>query len=110
MPSKTEFKIAAHKREATCVCFNPLGDVVVTGGGDSLIKIWNSHNGKEVQTLRDFAKPITDVAVSVDNEYLAGSSTDNRAIIWKLKTMRQVHAFQGHKETINAVKFSFATK
>ena len=48
IPSKTQFKIPAHKREATCICFNPIGDVIATGGGDSLIKLWNSHNGKEI--------------------------------------------------------------
>lgn len=109
-PTKTEFKIAAHQREATCVTFNPLGDAIVTGGGDSLVKIWNPSNGKEVQTLRGLSKTITDVAISMDNELLAAASTEHKAMIWKLKTMRSMHTFQGHKDTINAIKFSFARK
>ena len=83
---------------------------MVTGGADSLIKIWSSANGKEVQSLRGFTKSITDVAMSLDNEYLAGASTEHKAMIWRLKTMRTQYTFTGHKETINATKFSFVTK
>ena len=46
----------------------------------------------------------------MDNEYLAAASTEHKAVLWKLKTMRQMHTFPGHKETINACKFSFVTK
>jgi WD40 repeat protein len=54
LPSKTDKKIAAHKRECTSLAFNPIGDAVVTGGGDSLVKIWNVNTGKEVSVLRQF--------------------------------------------------------
>lgn len=110
MPSKTLFKIAAHKKEATCLAFNLLGDACATGGGDSLVKVWNMNTGKEIQTLRGFNKPITDVAFSVDNEYLAAASTEHKAVLYKLKTMRQAHSYSGHKDTINACKFSFSKK
>ena len=48
VPTKVEFKIAAHKQEATCLAFNTLGDAIATGGADNLIKLWSSANGKEV--------------------------------------------------------------
>ena len=110
VPSKVEFKIPAHKQEATCLCFNTVGDAVATGGADSLIKIWSSNNGKEVTTLRGFNRSITDVSISLDNDLLAGASTEHKVVLFKLKTMRSLHTFQGHKETINACKFSFVTK
>jgi len=46
----------------------------------------------------------------MDNEFLAGASTEHKAILWKLKTMRTLQTFSGHKEQINACKFSFVTK
>jgi WD40 repeat protein len=48
VPSKVEIKIPAHKQEATCVCFNSIGDAVVTGGADTLVKVWSANTGKEV--------------------------------------------------------------
>ena len=47
---------------------------------------------------------------SNDNEFLAGASTEHKALLWKLKTMRTVHSFSGHKDNINACKFSFSKK
>lgn len=88
MPSITERKIAAHKRECTCLCFNPLGDVVATGGGDNLVKLWNSSTGKEISELRGFSRALTDISISLDNEFLVGSSMDHKTILFKLKTMR----------------------
>jgi hypothetical protein len=34
----------------------------------------------------------------MDNEFLAGASTEHKAILWKLKTMRPLQTFSGHKE------------
>lgn len=90
------------------MAFNPSGDSVVTGGGDNLVKIWNVNSGKEIQTLRGFQKPITDVSISLDNEYLIASSLDNKAVLYRLKTMRSTQSFSGHKDTISACKFSFS--
>jgi autophagy-related protein 16 len=90
VPSKVEIKIPAHKQEATCLAFNAIGDAIATGGADNLVKIWSAQNGKENQTLRGFMRAITDVSFSVDNEYIAAASTEHKAILWKLKTMRSI--------------------
>jgi WD40 repeat protein len=93
VPSKVEFRIPAHKQESTCLAFNPLGDAIVTGGADTLVRLWSPATGKEIQTLRGHSKAITDVAISLDNELLAGASTEHKVLLWKLKTMRTQHTF-----------------
>ena len=110
LPNKTERKIAAHKRECTTLAFNPLGDVIATGGGDNLIKLWNVNTGKEISELKGFTKAVTDVAMSLDNELIVGASLENKAVLWRLKTMRQAHAFIGHKDVITSCRFSYARK
>ena len=41
---------------------------------------------------------------------MAASSTENKTSLWSLKTMRNLHTFQAHKDVINANKFSFTKK
>jgi WD40 repeat protein len=47
VPSRVEYKLFAHEKEATCVTFNSTGNLLLTGGGDSLIKIWDLHRACE---------------------------------------------------------------
>jgi WD40 repeat protein len=109
VPSKVEFKISAHKKETTCVVFNAMGEALATGGGDNSVKIWNLSTGKIAQTL-NCSKSVSVLDFSIDNEFLAACTTDHKANLFKLKTMRNIFSFQGHKETINACKFSFSKK
>ena len=53
---------------------------------------------------------MTDICVSMDNEFMGATSLENKAILWRLKTMRQVHSYSGHKDTVSACKFSFSRK
>jgi autophagy-related protein 16 len=50
------------------------------------------------------------VAISLDNEFLIASSLENKAMLYKLKTMRTVHTFSGHKDIISACRFSYSKK
>lgn len=75
-----------------------------------MVKVWSMANGKEIQELRGFSKSITDISISLDNEFLAASSLEHRTQLWKLKTMRSQHTFSGHKDVITANIFSFSKK
>ena len=41
VPNGVEYKFKAHDKEATCMHFNHSGSLLATGGGDSIIKIWD---------------------------------------------------------------------
>jgi len=36
-----ESRLKAHEKEATCMMFNYSGDLLASGGGDSIVKIWD---------------------------------------------------------------------
>ena len=110
LPTETGIKIKAHAMQASCLRFSSSGEHIATGGGDSLVKIWNSKLGNEMQVLRGLQKPVTDLAMSLDGEFLLASSLENKALLWKLKTMRTIFAFTGHNDVINACKFSFTKR
>jgi WD40 repeat protein len=92
------------------MAFNSLGDALVTGGGDNKVKIWNVKTGKDMQTLANFGKSISDVAVSLDNEYLLASCLDNKVSLYKLKTMRVQNTFASHTDCVNACRFKYHKK
>ena len=105
VPSKPIHKIFAHKNEVTCLCFSPLGDLIATGGGDSLVKVWDPNSGVEIASLKDFKKSITSVSINLDNSVLAASSVADHLIkTFNIKTQRVMNTLSGHKDNINAIK------
>lgn len=60
--------------------------------------------------MKHFLKSVVDVSVSLDNELLIASSLENKAVIWRLKTMRIAHTLTGHNDVINACRLTFSKK
>ena len=58
-----------------------------------------------------FSKSVTDLACSLDDEYVAASSIDGHKIhLYRTKTSNRLTSYHGHTDTINSVKFNFNKK
>jgi WD40 repeat protein len=65
-PSRVDQKLHAHEKEATCVAFNNSGNLLATGGADSLLKIWDINRYCEVTPIKVFSKPLSAIAFAKD--------------------------------------------
>ena len=87
IPSKPRHTIFAHEREATCLAFDSRGTYLATGGGDTIVKVWDIENGKQIQTYKNHNMPISTLAFSHDNEFLCACA-NNKVKLWKMATER----------------------
>ena len=78
-PSNLKMKMAAHSEACCCVLYNPIGDVIATGGADKVVKIWQQKKMVEITQLKNKSHSVCTMAFSQDNEYLMTCSTDNKA-------------------------------
>lgn len=46
MPNRVSWRACAHQVETTCITFNKDGNILYTGGGDGLVKAWETSTGK----------------------------------------------------------------
>ena len=60
----------AHNDACTSLAFNPLGDILATGGEDKCVKLWNTKKMTETAVLRAKTHSICAIAFSLDNEHL----------------------------------------
>lgn len=103
---KTHTKIiAAHSGQATSVAYNAAGTLLVTGGVDTLVKIWDSQKGKHLATLSSSKQSIMKVCFSEDDNFILATGNDKIARVWAMKTSRVVHALVGHTNKIYAAGF-----
>ena len=60
----------------TSVVFNNDGFLLVSGSGDQTIKLWNTHAGQIILTLKGHTADVYNISLSVDGLTLASGSKD----------------------------------
>ena len=72
-----------HPHAVTCVCW-ARDDVLVTGGADAVVRVWDLRSELPVRELKGHTKAVLDVRVSSDGLLLATASDDHAARLFAL--------------------------
>lgn len=83
------------------------GEYFVSGGGDSTVKLWQTHTQQLIRTFRGHRGFITAAAFSPNSSYILTASQDSTARIWDTATGQVRHEFSGHMGSINTIDISF---
>jgi WD40 repeat protein len=76
----------AHAGIVQVLLFNTDGNVLVSGGSDGLIKVWQLPSGRLQQTLVGTKTEILSLALSRNGQVLASASQDGQVNLWQLKS------------------------
>jgi WD40 repeat protein len=69
--------------EGSAVAFSPDGKLVVTGGTDGNVRVWNTGTGQEIGTpMSSDDKPVDAVAFSPGGTLIAAASADGNVQLW----------------------------
>ena len=84
-----------HKNVVYTLAFNnPFGDKVATGSFDRTAKIWETHTGRCLQTLRGHSAEVVCLGfnsnIDPDKQLLATGSMDSRCGIWKVSSNNSI--------------------
>ena len=95
-----------HTNAATCVSFSPDGKTLASGGGDSLVRLWDVRTGRELKTLKGHRNWIYSVSFSPDGSMLASTSGDHTIRLWDVRTGHELQTFKDHTHYLIKVLFS----
>ncbi|GAB1211518.1 hypothetical protein ATERTT37_000641 [Aspergillus terreus] len=98
--------LEGHSGSVYAVAFSPDGHTIVSGSGDSSIKLWNAATGEQLHTLQGHSGSVYAVAFSPDGHTIVSGSDDNTIKLWNAATGEQLHTLQGHSGSVYAVAFS----
>jgi hypothetical protein len=88
------------------VAFSPNGSLLVSGSGDSTVRIWRAADGGLQRTLAGHDAGITSVAFSPDGSLLASGSEDGTVKLWRTVDGGLARTLTAHAGAVASVAFS----
>jgi WD40 repeat protein len=92
--NQQEKSLKIHDGSATSLAISPDGDLIVTGGLDSLIQLWSVKNLSNAGTLKAHHGGVTCLEFSRDGKWLVSGSRDKSVIIWDISKKEIVKHIQ----------------
>jgi len=79
-------------------------DIVVTGGADCSVRLYDATSGNEVRRVDGHVEAVLRVSFSQNNRKIVSSSADMTAIIWDTATGDPLTRLEGHEgEVLDAI-------
>ncbi len=102
-----EFGIDSTKssRAINSIDFHPNGQIIVSGGDDGTIRLWNLR-GEQLETFRGHNGFVISVAFSPDGETIASGGSDFSVRLWETRGNLVGKPFTDHNGQVNSVAFS----
>ncbi|PWT89999.1 MAG: hypothetical protein C5B55_10390, partial [Blastocatellia bacterium] len=84
---------AGHAFKINCLTFGVNDKILVSGGADHKIILWDVATGRELRSLSGHTGYINAVAISNDGTLIASGSNDHLVKLWDLASGRELKTF-----------------
>ncbi|KAI0524467.1 hypothetical protein KFK09_003837 [Dendrobium nobile] len=103
VPSSCKHVINCHDGGCGSILFEHNSNMLLTGGQDRTVKVWDANTGILSNTFRGSVGSILDLAVTHDNKFVIGASSSNNLCVWESSTGRIRHTLTGHTDKVCSV-------
>jgi eukaryotic-like serine/threonine-protein kinase len=86
--------------------FSPDGKLLVSGGEDWKVIVWNFARRERIATLTGHTDRITCIAFSPDGKWFATGSYDQTVIVWDALRLEKAAVLHDNKEKVYSIAFS----
>jgi WD40 repeat protein len=95
--------LSAHRSWVVTVAFNPKLPMLVSGGLDDTIRVWNWETAQVLFTLAGHDRGVNEVAIGSGGQVLASCGDDGVVRVWNLSDGTLLHTLKGHLRDVTAV-------
>lgn len=103
--------LEGHLAGVRSVCFSADGKLLVSGGFDNTVRVWDVATRQLLKTLRGHGGRVQSCAFAPDGNWVLSASHDRLAKLWSIEGYEEVRVFQGlvlsgHRDAILGADFS----
>jgi WD40 repeat protein len=98
-------EFTSHKRAVLAYDLSRDGKLMVTGGGDGKIVVWNTSTGDSIQVINSYREPVFDIHFSNDETKLLSSSWDGTMKVHDIKSGKLETLFNLENASAYAITF-----
>jgi RNA polymerase sigma factor (sigma-70 family) len=91
MPKKKypNYSLPAELKAGSCFAFSPDGRLLVRGGFDHAVRVWDVQTGHTLAEFKGHDGAVTALAFSPDGRRLASASADSTALMWDVSKLKR---------------------
>jgi len=106
LPRKVKKVISAHRGDVNSIDYDSSGSLLVSGGIDKFVKLWDTRAGQPTTTLSGPVQSVMSVRFSPNDNLVMGASNDHSIRLWATREGRVRHTLTGHVGKVFGGAFS----
>ncbi|CAH2072847.1 unnamed protein product [Thlaspi arvense] len=91
---------AGHGWDVKSVDWHPTKSLLVSGGSDHIVKLWDTRTGRELCSLHGHKNIVFSVKWNQNGNWLLTASKDQIIKLYDIRTMKELESFRGHKKDV----------
>ncbi|KAH7678804.1 WDR48/Bun107 protein [Dioscorea alata] len=92
-----------HKESVYALAMNSSGNLLVSGGTEKVIRVWDPRTGSKNMKLRGHTDNVRALLLDSTGRYCLSGSSDSMIRLWDLGQQRCVHSYAVHTDSVWAL-------
>ncbi|KAH9620313.1 hypothetical protein KSS87_022929, partial [Heliosperma pusillum] len=92
-----------HKESVYALAMNDSGSILVSGGTEKVVRVWDPRSGSKTMKLRGHTDNVRALLLDSTGRYCISGSSDSMIRLWDLGQQRCVHSYAVHTDSVWAL-------
>lgn len=92
-----------HKESVYALAMNDGGTILVSGGTEKVVRVWDPRSGSKTMKLRGHTDNVRALLLDSTGRYCLSGSSDSMIRLWDLGQQRCVHSYAVHTDSVWAL-------